>query len=46
MLETDMQGIDTSVFGIIRRVAVLLAVLTAMGVSLYLVGIKYLFPDM
>ena len=46
MLETDMQGIDTAVFGIIRRVAVLLAVLTAMGVSLYLVGIKYLFPDM
>jgi hypothetical protein len=46
LLETDMQGIDTSIFGIIKRVLVLLTVLTGMGVGLYLVGIKYLFPDM
>ncbi|KAH7617544.1 hypothetical protein NADE_007322 [Nannochloris sp. 'desiccata'] len=46
MLETDMQGIDTSIFGIIKRVLLLLSVLTGLGVGLYVVGIKYLFPDM
>ena len=46
MLETDMQGIDTSIFGIVKRVLVLLAVLSALGVGLYVVGVKYLFPDM
>ncbi len=46
MLETDMQGIDTSIFGIIKRVLILLSVLTGLGVGLYLVGINYLFPDM
>lgn len=46
MLETDMQGIDTSIFGIVKRVVVLLALLSAMGVGLYVVGIKYMFPDM
>lgn len=46
MLETDMQGIDTSIFGIVKRVLLLLAVLTGLGVGLYIVGIKYLFPDM
>jgi hypothetical protein len=46
MLETDMTGIDTSIFGIIKRVLLLLVVLTGMGVGLYLVGINYLFPDM
>ena len=46
LLETEMQGIDTSVFGIIKRVAVLLVVLIGAGVGMYIIGIKYLFPDM
>lgn len=45
MLETDMQGIDTSIGGIVRRVAVLLLVLSGAGVALFAVGIKYLFPE-
>lgn len=45
VLETDMQGIDTSVFGIVRRVFVLLLVLAGLGVALYLIGLQYLFPD-
>jgi len=46
MLETDMQGIDTSIYGIIKRVLLLLTVLTGLGVGLYILGIKYLFVDM
>ena len=45
MLETDMQGIDTSILGVVKRVAVLLLALTGLGVGLYLVGLQYLFPD-
>lgn len=45
VLETDMSGIDTSVFGIVKRVVTLLAVLSGAGVALWLVGLNYLFPD-
>lgn len=45
ILETDMQGIDTSAFGIVKRVAILLVALTSLGVVLYIVGIKFLFPE-
>jgi len=45
VLETDMQGIDTSIFGIVRRVLVLLLALSGLGVALYLIGLQYLFPD-
>lgn len=45
VLDTDMQGIDTSVFGIVRRVVVLLLALSVLGVVLFQVGIKYLFAD-
>jgi hypothetical protein len=45
VLETDMSGIDTSVLGIVKRVLVLLVVLSTAGVALWLVGLNYLFPD-
>jgi len=45
MLETDMQGIDTSVFGIIRRVVLLLVALAGLGATLFYIGMKYLFPE-
>jgi len=45
VLETDMIGIDTSVIGIIRRVAILLVVLVVLGVGLWFVGLNYLFPS-
>lgn len=45
VLETDMSGIDTSILGIVKRVIVLLVVLSGLGVGLWLVGLNYLFPD-
>ena len=45
VLETDMQGIDTSIFGIVKRVVWLLLALSVSGVVLWLVGLKYLFPE-
>lgn len=45
VLETDMSGIDTSILGIVKRVVVLLVVLSGLGVGLWLVGLHYLFPD-
>ena len=45
VLETDMSGIDTSILGIVKRVIVLLVVLSGLGVGLWLVGLHYLFPD-
>lgn len=45
VLETDMTGIDTSIMGIVKRVLVLLVVLSAAGVGLWLLGLEYLFPD-
>lgn len=45
VLETDMTGIDTSIVGIVKRVIVLLVVLSLLGVGLWFVGLHYLFPD-
>lgn len=42
-LATDMAGIDTSILGIVRRVALLLVALSVGGVILWLAGLKYLF---
>ncbi len=45
VLETDMTGIDTSILGIVKRVVVLLVILSGLGVGLWFVGLHYLFPD-
>jgi hypothetical protein len=45
ILGTDMQGIDTSAFGIVKRVGIVLVALAALGVVLYVVGINTVFPD-
>jgi len=45
VLETDMSGIDTSILGIVKRVALLLVILSTLGVGLWFVGLQYLFPD-
>jgi hypothetical protein len=45
LLGTDMTGIDTSVGGVIKRVALLLLVLSALGIVLFFVGFKYAFPE-
>ncbi|KFM26336.1 hypothetical protein F751_4829 [Auxenochlorella protothecoides] len=40
MLSTDIQGIDKSVLGIIRRVLILVAVLIFFGVGLFYLGLN------
>lgn len=45
LLETDVQGIDSSVIGIVKRVALVLVALSGIGVGLFYVGIRYLFPE-
>ncbi len=41
----DAESIDASIGGIIKRVAVLLVLLSGLGVVLFYVGLKYAFPD-
>lgn len=43
LLSTDMTGLDTSIAGVVKRVALLLLLLIALGVSLFFVGYKYTF---
>lgn len=45
VLETDMSGIDTSIFGIVKRVLVLLLILSISGVGLWFWGLSFLFPE-
>jgi len=45
MLSTEMTGIDTSVLGVVKRVAGLLAAMAGLGVLLFYVGLKYAFPN-
>lgn len=45
LLGTDMTGLDTSVGGVVKRVAALLLVLSALGIVLFFVGFKYAFPE-
>lgn len=44
ILETDMQGIDTSALGILKRVVLVILALSALGVGLWFFGLKYLSP--
>ncbi|EFN57418.1 hypothetical protein CHLNCDRAFT_142863 [Chlorella variabilis] len=45
VLSTDAESIDASIGGIIKRVAVLLLVLSGLGVVLFYLGLKYAFPE-
>ena len=45
LISTDMQGIDTSVLGVVKRVVLLLLLLTGLGVGLFYFGLKYTFPE-
>jgi hypothetical protein len=47
ILGTDMKGgdMDKSLGGIVRRVLLLLLALTGLGAGLFVVGLKFLFPD-
>ncbi|GAB4823977.1 hypothetical protein N2152v2_011023 [Parachlorella kessleri] len=42
LTKTEMQGIDTSMLGVVRRVAVLLVALVAFGVGLFYFGLQFL----
>jgi len=44
LVGADMKGIDTSIWGIVRRVALLVLVLVAIGLLLYFVGLELMFP--
>lgn len=44
LTQTDMIGLDTSVLGVVRRVAVLLLALIGLGVALFYFGLQYTFP--
>lgn len=47
LVGTDMKGagMDKTLVGILKRVALLLLALIGMGVGLYIVGLQLLFPD-
>lgn len=45
VLSTDVEGIDASVGGIVKRVIILLAVLSGLGTALFYLGLKYAFVD-
>jgi hypothetical protein len=40
-----VEGIDASVGGIVKRVIILLAVLSGLGTALFYLGLKYAFVD-
>eukprot|EP00887_Chlorella_sp_A99_P004748 scaffold4.g4748.t1 len=44
-LQTDVVGIDSSLLGMVRRVAVLLLALSGLGAVLFFLGLKYAFPE-
>ena len=41
----DVEGLDASVGGIVKRVIILLAVLSGLGTALFYLGLKYAFVD-
>jgi hypothetical protein len=46
LLDTEMEkGMDTSIFGILRRVALLVLVAVVGGSALFFIGLKLAFPD-
>lgn len=47
LVGTDMKGagMDKTLGGILKRVALLLLALVGMGVGLYVLGLQFLFPD-
>jgi hypothetical protein len=44
-LQTDLTGLDASALGIVRRVALLLAALSGLGVVLFFLGQKFMFVE-
>jgi tetratricopeptide (TPR) repeat protein len=44
ILETDMEGLDTSILGVVKRVTLVLLALSVLGVGLFFYGLKYLTP--
>lgn len=44
LLETDMEGLDTSILGVVKRVTLVLLALSGLGVGLFFYGLKYLAP--
>lgn len=45
LLSTDMTGLDSSLAGVVKRVALLLLALIALGVTLFFVGYSYTFSS-
>ncbi|KAK9823687.1 hypothetical protein WJX72_004633 [[Myrmecia] bisecta] len=45
LLQTDVKGLDASMFGIVRRVAVVLLTGIILGVVLFYAGLQYAFPE-
>eukprot|EP01025_Chloroclados_australasicus_P055680 TRINITY_DN6802_c0_g1_i2.p3 TRINITY_DN6802_c0_g1~~TRINITY_DN6802_c0_g1_i2.p3 ORF type:complete len:223 (-),score=14.13 TRINITY_DN6802_c0_g1_i2:326-994(-) len=44
LFSTEVRDMDTSVFGIVRRVLLLVFALTAFGIALFYFGLQYMFP--
>lgn len=44
VLQTDINDMDSSVWGIVRRVALLLLTLVGGGIALFYLGLEYAFP--